>query len=100
MNGAVASRSRAGADLGHALLHPHRFPARPVRHGGRGGADPVVRLDGAARLRWPVLAAALVFETAIGAAAAPYLLTGSGRAEAARSIGATWHICKVIVGAG
>ncbi len=55
---------------------------------------------GLSRFRWPVLAVALVFEMTIGAAAAPYIFTGSGRAEAVRSIGATWHICKVIVGAG
>ncbi|MEJ0026610.1 MAG: hypothetical protein WDN01_11335 [Rhizomicrobium sp.] len=55
---------------------------------------------GLARFRWPILAVALVFEMTIGAAAAPYIFTGSGRAEAARSIGATWHICKAIIGAG
>ncbi len=55
---------------------------------------------GLSRLRWPVLAIALIFEMAIGASAAPYVFTGSGRAEAVRSIGVTWHICKVFVAGG
>ncbi len=73
--------------------------AGAVRTGLFGWTAPVAPA-GLSRLRWPALAIALVFEMTIGAAAAPYIFTGSGRAEAARSIGATWHICKVIVGAG
>lgn len=52
---------------------------------------------GLARLRWPVLGLALLFETAIGAAAAPYIFTHTGRAEAAQSISTTWHICSVFL---
>ncbi len=79
------------------LLSQCGMAAGAVRTRLFGWAAPSI---GLARFRWPVLAVALMFEMAIGAAAAPYVLTGSGRAEAARSIGATWHICKVIVGAG
>ncbi len=81
------------------LLSQCGLAAGAARTGLFGWAAPMAA-GGLARFRWPVLAVALMFELGIGAAAAPYVLTGSGRAEAARSIGATWHICKVIVGAG
>ena len=49
------------------------------------------------RLRWPILALALLFEAGIGAASAPYMLTASGRSAAAQSFGATWHICQIVL---
>jgi hypothetical protein len=51
-------------------------------------------------LRWAMLGAALLFEMGIGAAAAPYVFTHDGRAQAAQSFRATWHVCEVFLGAG
>jgi hypothetical protein len=62
-----------------------------------GWATPVgtVKLAG---LRWQILSLALLFEIAIGAASAPYVFTLSGRSAAAQSFGATWHVCRIVLG--
>ena len=46
------------------------------------------------RWRWAVLAGIVGFEVLIGAAAAPYLLTPSGRVAAADSFATAWRICS------
>jgi len=46
-----------------------------------------------ARVRWAGLATALTVELLLAGAAAPYVLTHNGRAEAANSFRTAWHLC-------
>ncbi|MEI9994272.1 MAG: hypothetical protein WDM91_06745 [Rhizomicrobium sp.] len=64
-----------------------------------GPGDPAVPASSftGLRARWLALAAMLVLEGGLGAAAAPYVATGQGRAQAAASFTATWHVCSVFL---
>jgi len=48
-----------------------------------------------ARWRWAGLATALTVELLLAGAAAPYVLTHDGRADAAHSFRAAWHFCSI-----
>ncbi len=60
-----------------------------------GWAVPVASVS---TLRWSMLGLALLFELSIGAAAAPYIFTPSGRSAATQSFRTTWHVCEVFLG--
>lgn len=49
------------------------------------------------RWRWAGFAAALGIEVLLAGAAAPYIVTEHGRAQAASSFSSAWHICSVVV---
>ena len=47
------------------------------------------------RWRWASVVACLSAELILVGAAAPYVVTRTGRTEAARSFAGAWHICSV-----
>lgn len=65
-----------------------------------GGADfgrlvPAMLQVWFARWRWAGLATVLGVELLLAGAAAPYIVTQSGRVEAADSFASAWHICTM-----